>query len=267
MRRPSDELGERKVFRDVIKEHRGNYYVTYKPADVGLSFASVQLVFPEPGAESAEVKHLMEQELNNWLRRYPVPVMVTAIDAKDAVIKVGTESMGSHLMGYVEPQAGRITSIWGLFKDDELPSDQMSAAYLERVYKDVPYRLQKEVQRKARREARLRGRVLRTFIFLTVAAPVLIEIAALGATWLGHLLAGISIAAGFYKLGKAMGWLKRSKRDEEKAENERKKEHYYYHCERNPEAFNRLKCENFERDAIEQARKESEMIRKNHEQK
>jgi hypothetical protein len=38
--------------------------------------------------------------------------------------------------------------------------------------------------------------------------------------------------------------------------------HYFYHCERNPEAFNRLKFENFERDAIERTRDEAEAIRK-----
>lgn len=138
----------------------------------------------------------------------------------------------------------------------------MSTGYLEDVYKDVPYRFQEDVQRKVRHEARLRGRVLRAIIFLTVAVPVLIEIVALGVSWLGHLLAGISITAGLYKLGKAMGWFKPSKREEEKAEKERKKDHYVYHCERNPDAFSRLKCENFERDSIEQTRNESEMIRK-----
>lgn len=262
MRRPDDEQSVRKVFRDTIKEHRGRYYVTYKPADVGLPFASLQLVFPELGIGSAEVRHLMEHELKNWLHRYPVPLKVTAFDAKDSVIQVGADSMESHLMGYAEPQTGRITAIWGVLKDDELPVDQMSAAYLEGVYKDVPYRFQEDVRRKARHEARLRGRLLRTFVLLTVAVPVLIEIVALGVAWLGHLLAAVSIAAGFYKLGRAMGWFKPTKRDEEKAEKERKKEHYFYHCERNPDAFNRLKCENFEREAVEQTYKESEDIRR-----
>ena len=64
-----------------------------------------------------------------------------------------------------------------------------------------------------------------------------------------------------------MGWLKPSRRDKEKAKKELKMGHYYYHCERNPEAFNRLKCENFERDAVVKTRNEAEAIRKNQEQK
>ncbi len=37
--------------------------------------------------------------------------------------------------------------------------------------------------------------------------------------------------------------------------------HYFYHCERNPEGFARLKVENFEREAKEQTLKEAEALR------
>ena len=37
--------------------------------------------------------------------------------------------------------------------------------------------------------------------------------------------------------------------------------HYFYHCERNPEGFMRLKVENFEREAKERTLKEVEALR------
>jgi hypothetical protein len=37
--------------------------------------------------------------------------------------------------------------------------------------------------------------------------------------------------------------------------------HYFYHCERNPEGFARLKAENFEREAKERIIKEAELLR------
>jgi hypothetical protein len=40
-------------------------------------------------------------------------------------------------------------------------------------------------------------------------------------------------------------------------------EHYYYHCETNPEAFNRLKIENFEREAIKRTHDEAQAILNN----
>jgi hypothetical protein len=263
MEPPKKDTGNQKVFRDKLKEHRGSYFVIYKPADVNSSLALVSLVFPETSVEVTEVRRVMEQELKHWLNRFAVPVMVSAFDVKDSVIRISDEPYESHLMGYIDPHTGGLVQKWGLFEEDETPSEQKDTGYLERVYQGVPFRLQEKVREEVRREARTAGRVIRLIVFLTVVVPVLIEVVSLGATWLGHLLAGISISAGLYKIGKAMGWLKPTKRDKEKDEKEQKMGHYFYHCERNPEAFNRLKCENFEREVIEQTRKESEAIRNN----
>ena len=251
-----------RVFRDTIKEHRGSYFVVYKPADVKSSLASVRLVFPETTAEATEVRRAMEEELRYWLNRFAVPVMVSALNAKDNLIYFSEEPYESYLMGYIDPNSVGVVQKWGLFEEDEMPSEQKDAGYLERVYQGVPFRLQEKVREKVRREARVRGRVIRVIVFFYAGSAVLIELVALGVNWLGHVLAAVSIATGSYKLGKAMGWLKATKRDKEKAEKEQKMGHYYYHCERNPEAFNRLKCENFENETAEQTYKESEEIRK-----
>ncbi|MCC5960053.1 MAG: hypothetical protein JJU08_12015 [Rhodobacteraceae bacterium] len=44
------------------------------------------------------------------------------------------------------------------------------------------------------------------------------------------------------------------------AEKKRKMEHYFYHCERNPAGFWRLKSENFESDKRERVRKEADEL-------
>jgi len=90
--------------------------------------------------------------------------------------------------------------------------------------------------------------------------PVLIEIISLRVDWIGNILSAISITTGIYKAAKAIGWLKASPRDKVKEEEERKMKHYYWHCERNQEAFNRLKFENFEREKIERTRKKAETL-------
>lgn len=258
-------MSGQKVFRDTLKEHRGRYFVIYKPADGNSTLASVSLVFLETSINFAEARSAMEKELRYWLGRFCVPVMVSTFDAKDSVICFSDEPNESHLMGYIDPRTGGLVQKWGHFEEAEIPSEQKDVGYLERVYQDVPFRLQEKVREKVQREARARGRVIRVIVFFYAGGAVLIELVALGVNWLGHVLAAVSIATGSYKLGKAMGWLKPTKRDKEKAEKEQKMGHYFYHCEQNPEAFNRLKCENFERDAIEQTRNESETIKKNHE--
>lgn len=252
-----------RVFRDKIQEHRGSYFVIYNPADGDSWLATVSLVFPEVTVDVSEVRRAMEQELAHWLNRFAVPVMVSAFNAKDSVIRFSDEPNNTHLTGYVDAQSRKLVQRWGLLKDEEFPSEQKDADYLERAYQGVPFRLQEKVREEARRKARTTGRIIRLFVFFVATVPVLIELIA-WATWLGHVLAGLSVATGLYKIGKAMGWLRPTQREKEEAEKMSKMEHYFYHCERNPETFNRLKCENFERESIERTRAEAETLRKNH---
>src|SRR5205823_10775451 len=132
--------------------------------------------------------------------------------------------------------------------------------YLQVVYRDVGFRDQGTVRDAERRENRNMVGAVGAVGFVMVTVPVLIEVISLGVTWLGNMLIAISIATGAYKAAKAFGWLKPTERDKAKAEEERKMQHYYWHCERNPEAFNRLKMENFEREAIEETRREAETL-------
>jgi hypothetical protein len=259
---PTIDMNDRKVFRDKLKEHRDSYYVSYQPADARYSFAFLHLTFPEGDFDASTVRQAMERELEIWLTRYPVPVMISAFDAKDDLISFSDEFGGSNLIGYVELPGRTVVRRWGLSKNDESQVKEMDDDYLERVYRDVPFKLQKEVREKVNREARTNGRIIRIFVFFVFGVPVLIEIVSLGIEWIGYIVSGISISTGLYKTAKAMGWLKPSKRDKEKAEKDLKMEHYFYHCEKNPDGFNRLKFENFDREAIEQTRKESESLRK-----
>ncbi|WP_413438332.1 hypothetical protein ACFDAU_01605 [Sulfuriferula sp. GW1] len=256
---------DQRVFRDEIKEHRGNYYVSYRPADARFPFAIVQLTFLDHDFDRAIVKNAMENELQSWLSRFRVPVMVSSFDAKDDLIHISTESDQSNLMGYVDLHTGEMTQRWGLLKDDELPSEQMNADYLARVYEGVPFRLQEAVRQNALRDTRTMGRSIRMIVFLLAGVPLLIEIVSVGVAWVGYVLAGISITVGLYKLAKTMGWLKPTQREKERTEKDLRMKHYFYHCEQNPDGFNRLKFENFEREAISQNHIEADQIRNKHE--
>lgn len=253
-------MGEQKVYRDVINEHRGDYYVTYRPADLRTPFALVQLTFPHQVGDAAKVKQAMEAELEYWVRRYPVPAMVTSFDVKERVVHVSDNQDESHLIGFIDRQSEQVSRFWRLLKNEEFPAEQMEEKYLAEVYKEIPFRRQADVRIDAYRKAIATGRAVRLFMFLVVGVPVLIEIVSLGVDWIGYLLSIISISIGLYKFGKTMGWIKPSRREKEKAEKDLKMSHYYYHCERNPDGFNRLKIENFERETIENTLQEEEMI-------
>lgn len=249
------------VFRNAIKEHRQSYFVSYQPADVRYSFALIQLTFLDEHTDVAQVKHAVEYELNYWLRRYPLPVMASAYNAKEDLIEVSPKTGQSLLMGFVDRKTGDVLSRWWGHEIEELPTEQMAPEYQTRVYKGIPFRLRSQVRREALNHARTMGRGIRVAVFFLVGVPLLIEIVSLGIDWLGYLLAAIGVSVGIYKLGKTMSWWKPTKREQEDDEMDRKSKHYYYHCELNPEGFNRLRNENFEREAIQRTQEESEQLR------
>lgn len=256
---------ERKVIRDELKESRGDYYVVYHPADSRSQFANLHLVFPSDNIVVQDVIHRMEVECTSWLKKYCVPVMVTSFDAKDNVINLKSIKKESYLLGFVDSKTRNIVRRWESVTQDEFLSDHVDYHYLERVYSGVPFRYLDEHVDKARSEARVRGRVLKLFklgMLLFVVFPVLIEIISLGVAWLGHLLAAISILTGLYKISKAVGWVKPSLHEQEEAEKQRKMEHYYHHCELNPNGFRELVSKNFERETIEETRKEAELLKR-----
>jgi hypothetical protein len=98
-------------------------------------------------------------------------------------------------------------------------------------------------------------------VFFIVAVPVLIELVGLGVPWLGHVLEFISISGGLLHVSRTMGWLKPSKRKKERAAEEQRMKHYFYHCERNPAGFARLKRENFERELAEKTKAEAARVK------
>lgn len=250
------------VFREEIKEHRDSYYVTYQPADSLFGYALLQLTVLTEKFEPVAICKLLEQELEQWLKRFSVPIMATAWDMSEDGI-ANPDKKESILMGYVDSTGG-IVRKWGVIKIIELPPDQCDPAYLARVYSSVPFKLQEEVRKTAARKWRTTAMVANTIVLFIVVIPVLIELVGLGIAWVGYLLSAISILKGFYEIGKGLGWVKPSRRQKEKEEEERRKNHYFYHCERNPEGFNRLKIENFRRDAIERTRKESDEVHTSH---
>lgn len=247
------------IWRDELKEHRGDYFVTYQPADSRCNFAAVGLVFYGKKAEPGGIRQAMEHEIKLWLTRFRVPVMVSSFDATGSFIHLPKEGGGSTLMAYIDPQTENIVHRWGLFQNEEMPAALMTPEHFGHVYQHIPFRRAQAVREDAEienRKLRAGFRVLKAAIIFVAAIPLAIELVSLGIGWLGKALQAISIGTGVYQVVKAAGWLKESRAKKEEREKKRKMEHYYYHCERNSRAFERLKIENFEREAAERTREE-----------
>jgi len=170
------------------------------------------------------------------------------------------------LVGWYAPGTATLTYAWKVEGLPPLLNDTTNRPDWRTIYRDVPFRTDAEVKANANRESiKTRKQNFKLKVVLAV------WLAAIPATWAVIQYLGpewLAIAVLLYILWQAFRTARRifwrvepSKTEKEKAEKELKMNHYFYHCERNPEGFMRLKVENFEREAKERTLKEVEALR------
>lgn len=248
------------LYFEQVKEHRNQYFVEYKPPIPSYRFAILNLVFLNP-ADKKNIAELMETELDYWLKRYPIPIMVSAFDEKGDSIHLSSVKDCDHLIGFIEKGAVEPRRIWRLVKDDELPIPALDKNYLRRVYADIPFKTGEQIQQNNKKRYRSIKTGWVVFFIWLVIVPATIAI--LG--WANRLIGAIALSYSIYKAVvtalKLTGKVKPSPKEIERAEKEQKMEHYYYHCELNPEGFRKIMIENFKNEAEEDIRKEAEMLK------
>jgi hypothetical protein len=251
-----------KLFFENVKEHRGSYFVEYQPPQSDNAFATLNLVFPG-GVEPVQAATLIRLEVDRWLKRYPVPLMASAFDASEDLIRVN-DGGDAHLVGWLLP-TGKVVTSWKL---DDLRTYLKTAPPhpdWRTIYADVPFRTSSQVKADADKyvqERRQQNFVLKLILLIWVCViPATWAIVQyLGPEWLGLVVLIYSLWQIWRTWMKMSGRAKPSQAELEKAEKERKMAHYYYHCERNPIGFERLKAENFEKSISERTRKEAEEL-------
>lgn len=242
---------------DSMKESRGWYFVEYSPPIAGNPFALVQLTILSEldAADSGRIAAAMEQELSRWLEKYGVSVMISAFDAKGDLISL---KPSSHLMGR-KNELGQVDKIWGLLESKELPP--LSSDILQAIYHDIPFRTIEEIRAVADSSLKRRKFAFRVAIALLilwlVVIPVTIELLGVANPVIGVLVLIYSLWKAFVQFMKLLGRWPEGRKEKEQSERKRRMEHYFWHCERNPEGFQRLKIENLERKEREQTVREA----------
>jgi hypothetical protein len=252
-----------KIFFEAIKESRDLYFVEYRPPNQGTRFAILQLVFPDP-IKKGQIAQLMEKELTFWLARYDVPIVVCAFGETGQLIHLKPARDSDCLMGFLKDKRKGLYRFWGLIPDDELPSQALDTGYLKHIYEDVPYKTSEQLDKDIRQEYKKLRIGWSVFVIWLVILPVIIVILGFANIWIGIIVFAYSIYKAIVKALKLTGKLKPTPKEIKQREKEQKMRHYYYHCERNPEGFNRLKLENFEKDLKETIRKEAKTLKHKH---
>jgi hypothetical protein len=251
-----------KIIFEKTKEHRGWYFVEYSPPIEGYRFAMVDLTILH-STEKIKIAEAMESELKIWLARYPIPVMVSAFDDKENLIHLEPIKDCGHLMGYLPKDQQSPLCQWRLLKDGELSDAALDRNYLKKVYHDFRFRTwtSEDVERVKRENVQI---VLTAWLILfvwLVAIPLTVIILGETSVWIAKMVLAYSLWKVFVQVMKLLGKWKKSPREIEQEREKLEMEHHHYHCKRNPQAFLRLKIENFERETKERVQKEAESLK------
>lgn len=155
-----------------------------------------------------------------------------------------------------------VTLHWRPVKDEEFPDDALDPHRLKVVYSDVPYKTEADVRSETEKYVKqARAGYIIVFVWVAVvpAAWAIVEWA--DPWWLGTGVMIYGVYKAFIEGRKLLGRSGKSQREKEEGERELRKQHYFYHCERNPEGFARLKVENFEREARENVQRSAATLK------
>lgn len=250
--------GARLYFKP-IREPREGYFAEYQPPCSGSRLAMLTLVFLEPMTPE-DTAAIMERELEEWLDRYPVPLMITAFSPDESMVSLASVRPSNHLVGFVSD--GDMRCEWGVVPDNELPDIPSDA--LHKIFQDVHFETQTEINKRfanETREIRRGKRNLWRLLFLwLVLIPGAVAIVGWASPFWGIVVLLYALGMSLLAALKLSGWLRPSRKKQREAQELAEMRHYYYHCKRNPEGFLRLKDENFKRDAEEKTRQEAEAL-------
>jgi len=254
---------DNQFYFESIRESRGSYYVEYQPPIADQHFATLSLVFPDSVGWN-EVNAALKAEVRHWIERYPVPLMIWAFDSKEDTIRPPDRDADC-LVAWKDSKSGKIVESWNYRElSAHLEYPELTCDWRE-IYRDVPVRTDAEVKFVAeakfsqrRREIRRLKIALVLWFAVIPAGYAIFEF--FGPAWWGAIGLAIVLWQALKTALQIWGHAKPSAKEKEKAERQRKMEHYFYHCEHNPLGFERLKVKNLENGLREQVRREAEQL-------
>jgi hypothetical protein len=243
---------------DDIEEKRDEYYVVYSPVFTDQEFA-VLIVNIYDTRLSGNIKSIAELELKYWALKYPTPIMLMVSNKTDEEWSIKDKLGHDYLLGY--PKLEKIILYWDEYPEAEKPDIDLSKDSLAKIYSELSFSTYEEVVAKQNIEAK--GRKLLLLVLTLWACVVPALIAFLG--WANPVVSFIALAYSWYvAFNKGLdlwGRKKKTEKDLVKEKEQLAKDHHHYHCQLNPEAFLRLKNENFKKESLEKERLKIESMR------
>ena len=253
-----------KVYFNSVKEKHEAFFVEYHPPMHNVPFATLHINYHK-AEDTKEVIAQLETQASIWAEKYPVPVMASAFDEYGDLIGFGSEKESSHLT--VIERNGRYENHWNLLKDNEFPVEVLDTKFLLSVYSDIGYRTQTEVTAAAYKSIKPMRRLKVILLIWAVFIPVLIAILEFfSPTWIAVIALTYSFWKAYQQLLLMTGRKKKSEKEIAKEEEDLRMKHHHYHCEQNPDAFTRMKIENFKCDSKNRIKDEFDSLLESNQQ-
>lgn len=255
----NQDTQEEQIYFDSIKEKREGYFVTYHP---DREVASLGLIFVEEIPSQKKIKKLMLHELKLWTSKYPILTIVHAYDDKELSLDIG-ELLDTSLSGWIDYENGKFRYTWKLFKGPKTNKKRTNSELIQ-LFSSVPYRTQSQINKKIKKETKERILGLKIFRYVYFLWLCIIPLLWGLSQFFGPQF--LTTIATIYCVWKfIINFIKTFFPDvwkEEPADSEkmRLKDHYYYHCQLNPEGFERLRSENFEKEQKQKTQKEYDQL-------
>ncbi len=243
-----------------IKEDRGWYFVEYTPPIINNRVSMVSICVIEE-QDSETVASAMEREAREWLKRYPVPVMVTSFSADGSVLAMKGVRPINHVIAWLDPESSQPILRWEIVNHDLLPDTALDRKFLQKTFADVPSKTGAEIHEQVLKDVAAR----KLGWWLVFAWGVLVPLGVAILEWWSDLLGLVVLGYAFMKAIvlalRLAGHLPKSAVVRAKEAENLRMRHHHYHCERNPEAFERLKIENFRREEIARTKAEALILK------
>lgn len=244
---------------DPIKVGRGSYIVEYNPARTDQTIAILALVFTS-SMDDEEIAQLLEKEFAEWARKYPTYLFASAWDEKEDQIELDHVRPAKQITGYYDAQTHELLMLWGLLPENEATERLKRREHLVNIYAGLPYKTAEQCAANAEKhlqQMRKLKRALGVWEFTRLFIwPLLKKIPLIS----GYLMVR-NYGKAISKWQRFTGERKLTPGELVQEEKELRARHILYHVEKNPEAFELLKAQNFERDAKERVSKEAENLK------
>jgi len=243
-----------------VKEDRGWYFVEYSPPKGENPFSLLNLCVVEERSPT-EIAEALESEAEAWLRRYQVPLMATAFSADDSVLPLQGVRLNDKMLAWPDPQTNEPVLLWEIVPNEAIPTPAKDREALRKIFSDVPVKTGAQVQQEVARFVKMRKLGWGLVFIWAVLVPLAVALL----EWWSDLLGLAVLAYAFIRAGiealRLTGHLPKSAAQQAKELEDHRMRHHHYHCERNPNAFERLKAENFHNDAVERTKAEAAAIK------